>query len=71
MPICILTVASFYLIILPAYYGILNQLLMRNDDRLLDVKKELRGTYKRHYWPDDPFTAQATSKTKKQMNRDA
>ena len=36
-----------------------------------DVKKELRGKYKRHYWPDDPFTAQATSRTKKQMNRDA
>jgi ATP-dependent helicase HrpB len=34
-----------------------------------DVKKELRGKYKRHYWPDDPFTAQATSKTKKNMNR--
>ena len=33
-----------------------------------DVKKDLRGKYKRHYWPDDPFTAQATSKTKKQMN---
>jgi len=35
-----------------------------------DVKKELRGKYKKHYWPDDPFTAQATSKTKKQMNRE-
>ncbi|WP_167631642.1 ATP-dependent helicase HrpB [Mariprofundus ferrooxydans] len=34
-----------------------------------DVKKELRGKYKRHYWPDDPFTAEATSKTKKQMHR--
>ena len=34
-----------------------------------EVKKELRGKYKRHYWPDDPFTAQATSKTKKQMKR--
>lgn len=32
-----------------------------------DVKKELRGKYKRHYWPDDPLTAQATSKTKKRM----
>ena len=32
-----------------------------------DVKKELRGKYKRHYWPDDPLTAQATSKTKKNM----
>ncbi len=35
-----------------------------------DVKKELRGKYKRHYWPDDPFTAQATSKSKKNMRRD-
>ena len=32
-----------------------------------EVKKELRGKYKRHYWPDDPLTAQATSKTKKWM----
>lgn len=32
-----------------------------------EVKKELRGKYKRHYWPDDPFTAVATSKTKKNM----
>ena len=32
-----------------------------------EVKKELRGKYKKHYWPDDPFSAQATSKTKKQM----
>jgi ATP-dependent helicase HrpB len=32
-----------------------------------DVKKELRGKYKRHYWPDDPLSAIATSKTKKNM----
>jgi len=32
-----------------------------------DVKKELRGKYKRHYWPDDPLTAVATSNTKKNM----
>ena len=32
-----------------------------------DVKKELRGKYKKHYWPDDPLTAIATSKTKKRM----
>ncbi|MFT7004933.1 MAG: ATP-dependent helicase HrpB [Sulfurimonas sp.] len=32
-----------------------------------EVKKELRGKYKRHYWPDDPLTAQATSKTRKWM----
>jgi ATP-dependent helicase HrpB len=32
-----------------------------------DVKKDLRGKYKRHYWPDDPLDAQATSRTKKNM----
>ncbi len=32
-----------------------------------EVRKELRGKYKKHYWPEDPFDAQATSKTKKQM----
>ncbi len=32
-----------------------------------EVKKELRGKYKKHYWPDDPFTATATGKTKKRM----
>ncbi len=34
-----------------------------------EVKKELRGKYKRHYWPDDPFSATPTSKTKKNMHR--
>jgi len=33
----------------------------------VEVKKELRGKYKRHYWPDEPLTAVATSKTKKKM----
>ena len=32
-----------------------------------EVKKELRGKYKRHYWPDDPLEAQATSRTKRFM----
>lgn len=32
-----------------------------------EVKKELRGKYKKHYWPDDPLTAQATNKTKRNM----
>jgi len=32
-----------------------------------EVKKELRGKYKKHYWPDDPLEAQATSRTKKRM----
>lgn len=32
-----------------------------------DVKKELKGRYPKHFWPDDPATAPATSKTKKFM----
>ena len=32
-----------------------------------EVRKELRGKYKKHYWPEDPYEAVATSKTKKGM----
>jgi ATP-dependent helicase HrpB len=32
-----------------------------------EVKKELREKYKKHYWPDDPLEAQATSRVKKRM----
>jgi len=35
-----------------------------------EVRKEVRGKYKRHYWPEDPFEAIATSKTKKHMMKD-
>ncbi len=31
------------------------------------VKKEMAGRYPKHYWPDDPITATATSGTKKSM----
>jgi ATP-dependent helicase HrpB len=32
-----------------------------------EVRSELRGTYKRHYWPENPYEAVATNKTKKHM----
>lgn len=34
-----------------------------------EVRKELRGKYKKHYWPDNPFEAVATNKTKKNMKK--
>ena len=35
-----------------------------------EVKKELRGKYKKHYWPDNPLEAQATTRTKRQMQKE-
>lgn len=32
-----------------------------------EVRKELAGRYPKHYWPEDPLVAKATTKTKKYM----
>ena len=29
------------------------------------VRKDLRGRYPKHYWPEDPFTATATRRVKR------
>ncbi|GGW78509.1 ATP-dependent RNA helicase HrpB [Alteromonas halophila] len=34
----------------------------------LDIQKEMKGRYPKHFWPDDPTTAQATTRTKNAMN---
>ena len=35
-----------------------------------EVQKEMKGRYPKHFWPDDPANAAATTKTKKHMAKD-
>ena len=34
-----------------------------------EIKKELKGRYPKHFWPDDPLAAAATTRTKKTMRQ--
>lgn len=34
------------------------------DNTYLDVKKDLKGRYPKHYWPDDPLIAEPTARAK-------
>lgn len=37
------------------------------DGPYVQVRKEMRGRYPKHPWPEDPWSAQATAKTKNRM----
>lgn len=37
----------------------------------IEVRKDLRGQYPKHYWPDNPLEAEATARTKKHMGKPA
>ena len=34
-----------------------------------EVRKELRGRYKKHHWPEDPLAAQATRRAKRRIKK--
>jgi len=40
------------------------------QDTYYEVRKDMRGRYPKHYWPEDPLTATPTHTTKAQMDAD-
>jgi ATP-dependent helicase HrpB len=34
-----------------------------------DIRKEMRGHYPKHFWPEDPLSMQGTTGTKKAFDR--
>lgn len=38
-------------------------------DNWPQIQREMKGRYPKHFWPDDPLAAQATTKTKKAMEK--
>ena len=37
------------------------------DNAYIDVVKDMKNKYKRHYWPENPYEAIATTKIKRLM----
>jgi ATP-dependent helicase HrpB len=40
------------------------------EDTYYEVRKDMRGRYSKHYWPEDPLNATPTHTTKAQMDAD-
>ncbi|MES3629965.1 MAG: ATP-dependent helicase C-terminal domain-containing protein [Longimonas sp.] len=48
----------------PSKYQITQDLVHFWDETYFEVKKEMKGRYPKHYWPDDPYRATATHRVR-------